>query len=251
MMILCLFFSCSQQEKNSVSPQAVSINDVTEDKAATKNTAKEVEKPATPVCNYDNDVSDLGLGLVQAPTTFELFNDSLLTNLFLQWDMHSSDTPPKPLCSKYYMPEYGIMHFICLQKTSTYFKVLVNFNEVKYFPATTEYQFQTWENYILSSYGIRRTTSEDGSIAYHQSLRSSPSESAKSIEIPEGLENFCPREIKGDWVKVTYDCFYNVEEPMNEGEPCHNYINKCKNPTSGWLRWRQKNKILIDIFLMP
>jgi hypothetical protein len=48
-----------------------------------------------------------------------------------------------------------------------------------------------------------------------------------------------------------YDCFYNDDNNPNEGEPCHNFIDKCKNPLTGWLRWRQENKLLIDIFLMP
>jgi hypothetical protein len=68
------------------------------------------------------------------------------------------------------------------------------------------------------------------------------------------LKNFKvvgPLEVKGEWVKVTYDCFYNDENNAFEGEPCHTYIDKCQNPVVGWLKWKQDNKILIDIFLMP
>jgi hypothetical protein len=82
-------------------------------------------------------------------------------------------------------------------------------------------------------------------------VRLGPSDGSKVLTIPQGFEMFCPMEIRGDWVKVRYDCFYNDENNPHEGEPCHNFIDECKDPVTGWLKWRNENKILIDIFLMP
>jgi hypothetical protein len=58
-------------------------------------------------------------------------------------------------------------------------------------------------------------------------------------------------EMRGDWVKVKYDCFYNDENNKYEGQPCQNFVNQCQNPLIGWIRWKQGNKLLIEIFLMP
>ncbi|QHL87901.1 hypothetical protein GU926_10850 [Nibribacter ruber] len=241
--------SCQPSEKAPIPKEESTI---VSDSISHKSEApsKEVVQAATQECSYDNESSSLGIGLVLAPDTFELFNDSLLTDRYLEWDVYSSDAPPKPTCSKYYMPEYAIMHFVCLQQTKAFYKVLVNNNQIKYFPKKKEYEFKTWENYILNGVGIRRATNENGSPANERPLQKNPSETSESIKIPEGHEHFCPLEVNGDWVKVTYNCFYNLERDPYEGEPCQ-FIDKCANPTTGWLKWREENKILIDIFLMP
>jgi hypothetical protein len=51
-------------------------------------------------------------------------------------------------------------------------------------------------------------------------------------------------------VRVNYDCFYNRENNSHEGEPCYNFINECQNPVTAWLKWKQGNKLLIDIMLL-
>ena len=62
---------------------------------------------------------------------------------------------------------------------------------------------------------------------------------------------FCPLEVQGDWVRVRYDCFYNKASNPHEGQPCSEYIAQCKTAPTGWLRWRQDNKLVIDIMLLP
>ena len=143
------------------------------------------------------------------------------------------------------------MHFVCIGKTDKAYKILINYSDIKYFPKTKSYDFKTWDQYILQSFGIRRLSAQTGDITASLPLRIEPSDNADTLPILKGHEMFCPIEVKGDWVKVKYDCFYNDENNPNEGEPCHNFIGKCKNPLTGWLRWRQESKLLIDIFLMP
>jgi hypothetical protein len=104
----------------------------------------------------------------------------------------------------------------------------------------------------LQSFGIRRKTDEtDENEKPLTTLRQSPTDSAAAISLPAGHEMFCAMEVQGDWLKVQYDCFYNDEDSKYEGQPCHNYIGKCSDAASGWLRWRKDNKLLVDIFLMP
>jgi hypothetical protein len=216
------------------------------------------EKPKTAVsakpaaltnCAYDNDVSSLGIGLVMAPEKFVLFNDSLLTDTFAKVDMYGADMNNSPVCSKFFKPDYGIMHFVCLGKTKTAYKVLNGQADVKYLPKTKAYAFMSWNDYISQSFGVRRIINNKGKRANHLPLRKRPG-SADTIAIPKGLEMFCPIKIQDDWLQVKYDCFYNDENSKHEGEPCSNYISKCKDPVTGWIKWREGNKLLIDVLIM-
>lgn len=247
-LISIFFLSCGQQKDKTGNSGETLVSTLVDTSAA-----KEVNKPVVHDnnCQYENEVSTLGIGVIIAPTQFDIFNDSILTNKFASRDMYSEDGNKTGICSKFFKPDYGIMHFVCVGKTDNAYKVLINYSEIKYFPKIKKYEFMTWDKYILQSFGIRRLTAETGDISQKLPLRHEPNDNATILTIPKGQEMFCPMEIKGDWVKVKYDCFYNDDNNPNEGEPCHNFIDKCKNPLTGWLRWRQENKLLIDIFLMP
>jgi len=232
---ICLaFFSC----KPKAGPAELKAAMATSPKPAAVNTPM-----------YNNDVSSLGIGLVMAPEKFVLFNDSLLTDTFAKVDMYGENMDKSPACSKFYKPDYGIMHFVCLDKTKTAFRIINDKTDVKYLPKTEGYNFITWEKYILSSFGIRRITNKTDKAINDQPLRKQPG-STDTVAIPKGLEMFCPVKLQGDWLQVKYDCFYNDENSKHEGEPCSIYISKCKNPETGWIRWREGNKLLIDILVM-
>ncbi|RYU90065.1 hypothetical protein EWM62_11020 [Mucilaginibacter terrigena] len=184
-----------------------------------------------------------------AADTVELFNDSLLTSRYIKVSMYGDNMNIAPVCPKFYKPDYGIMHFVCLSQTSKVYTVLNGKADVKYLPRVKGYDFITWEKYILSSFGVKRTTENGSRPVNDQPLRISPG-SADTVVIPKGLEMFCPVKLKGDWLKVKYDCFYNDEDTKHKSEPCNSYISECKNPTTGWIRWHEGNKLLIDIFVM-
>lgn len=201
---------------------------------------------------YDNDVSNLGIGIVIAPEFVEIYSDSLLKNKMVAFNMYSDNTEnSQNIYSKFYKPDYGIMHFVCLDETKIAYKVLVNYSTVKFLPKTAKYEFLVWNEYILQSYGINRLKKGIDNVLENMPLRKAPDNQSDTIPLPVGLEMFCPIELKGDWVKVKYDCFYNNEDSDNIGIPCHEYIDKCKEPLIGWLRWRKENKLCIGIFLMP
>ena len=246
-LILTIFFSCGQKSNNTESKIEI-IDNASVDNFSSQPINKQIDQDHN--CSYDNQVSSLGIGLIISPSRFEIYNDSLLNDKIASWDMYK-DEGKINLCSKLFKPDYGIMHFVCIAKSEKAYKVLVNFSEIKYLPKTKNYDFKTWDEYISQSFGIRRLINNKGDFSKNYSLRIKPNDNADTLVIPKGHELFCPMEIKGDWIKVRYDCFYNDENNSYEGEPCHNYIDKCKNPLTGWLRWRQENQLLIDIFLMP
>lgn len=200
--------------------------------------------------SYDNDVSSLGSGLILANEKFDLFNDSLLIEKFLTVHPFNGTNIETSIRPKFYSPDYGIIHFVCLDSNDKAYKVLINNSESKFIPKQNQ-SYTTWGNYIITSYGIIRRSMDKGGVFAKLPLRNEANDNADTIAIPQEHELFCPMEVKGDWVKVKYDCFYNDEQNEHEGTPCHEYIQLCTNPVAGWLKWREGNKVLIDIFLMP
>ncbi|MDB5272952.1 MAG: hypothetical protein JWO58_1319 [Chitinophagaceae bacterium] len=248
-----LLFSC---EENNNSIQEIAIqgdssktDDVSPQTPTEMQRIKTISDSFEDYCAFDEKTSSLGIGLVIAPEKLVLYEDSSLLNEFMNCDMNSGDVKRKKICCKFFKPDYGIMHFVCLDETALSYKVLINYDEVKYLPKS--YAFKTWEDYILESFGIRRILPEENPNEPILSLHKLPNVHSESLALPKGHELFCPMKVEGDWAKVKYDCFYNNENNDHEGEPCYSYIKECKEPLVGWLRWKQNNKLLIDIFLMP
>jgi hypothetical protein len=232
LFLLFIVFSCNQPSTN----QQLESNALPE--LLEKKDSISITKPqdSTVIYSYENETSTLGIGLVMGIDTMELYNDSLLQNLYVKWDMYQ-EQPNPTLYSKFWKPDYGIMHFICLEKNSKYFKVLINYNDIKFFPNTRKYKFENWEEYISSSYGI-------GSNPRDSVMYSEPDKKSSIIKIKgNGL---CALQIRGDWVKVA-DCNGALDEP------CSEILNQKPNKTAtkGWLKWKEKNKLLIAICLMP
>lgn len=245
-VIVLLFFSCTGNNKKE------KIKTKSENASVTKDSNITDTKRANRKCDIENAVSSLGIGVVIAPEKLAIYDDSSLTGKPVLISMYEQYDSLTDFCTFTFNPEYGLMHFACIGKTAKAFQVLINYSQVKYLPKEKGYEFQTWEQYIVSSFGVTRKTIERGEASIPiGALRKEPGDNADTVAIPVGLEMFCAIKVEGDWVKVQYDCFYNKENNLYEGQPCHNYINKCKDPLTGWLRWRKGNKILIDIYLMP
>lgn len=212
---------------------------------------KNPTRDAVTTCGYENNASSLGIGLVLAPQVFTLWSDSATTEEYLSVSTNTEEGI-YDICPQFYKPDYGILQFVCLASDPNTYTVLADSTTVKYIRKSTDgIVFKYWNEYILESFGIRRKRADELTNKSSHLLRAAPAESAPSIDVPSGHEMFCPMEVQNDWVKVRYDCFYNREQNPHEGEPCHNFIDQCENPVTGWLKWRDGNELLIDIFLMP
>ncbi|HSY61694.1 MAG TPA: hypothetical protein VK796_07445, partial [Cytophaga sp.] len=218
---LTLLFSCNQQSSENGAHQD-GLKQTSIDTINTQHSSVAIKKdPNENVYvheignhyEYDNDVRSLGLGLILTPEIIEIFDDSLLKEKFIMIDqLHAKKDREVSVYSKFYMPEYTIMHFVCLHETLTSYEVLVNYSDIKYLPKTKGYIFKTWRDYILNSYGVRRKTKKGDELAENFSLLKQANDHADTLAIPKGLEMFCPMDMKDDWIKVTYDCFYNFDD---------------------------------------
>jgi hypothetical protein len=74
------------------------------------------------------------------------------------------------VCSKFHKPDYGIMHFVCLEKTSRSFSVLTGFSEYKYISGAHAHQFKTWDKYILESFGVTRKAAREQPLRFLNAL---------------------------------------------------------------------------------
>jgi hypothetical protein len=232
-----ILLSCTQQSSTTLSADTLKS-----DSSDTVTTTKSPETiQVTQQCAYENEMSDLGVGLIIALSNFEVFNDSLLTDRFAEIKMYENEVAG--ICPLFFETDYGIMHFVCIGETENAYKVLTGTTDLKYIPKTKTSDVRTWDDYILQSYGIGRKTGS--------ALCQEPLDNSQTISVPGGYEIFCAMEVKGNWLKVKYDCFCNIENNPHEGEPCHAFINECDKPLTGWLKWRDQNKLLIEIFLVP
>src|SRR5581483_7644193 len=69
-------------------------------------------------CAYENEVSDLGIGLVDGAGIADIFNDSLLKHKAEHVESESSKFNGTKFCPKFFKPGYSIMLYVCLAKTA-------------------------------------------------------------------------------------------------------------------------------------
>lgn len=244
--ILSLFvFSCGNPNQEAVEHTRDQVDSVL--KAEKKTPANETlsaetdnEEPAQAVyCEYNNQVTSLGMGLLLMPGKCKFYNNKALTDLYMEWDLSENYDPPQLACALYYKPDYGIAHYVCLDSTEKYYHILINGNQEKYVPRIYGKIFENWPTYIFGSIGgINLPMNEEEGYYIHMT----PLETADKMAVQ--VNAFCPLDVQGDWVKVKLDC-YTFDE--KSAEDCHLYIDECKSTPVGWIRWRKGNKILIGI----
>lgn len=118
--------------------------------------------------------------------------------------------------------ETEVLALRCLSKDESVFKVLSEDGNVGYIPINEQkVKFQTWEEHVLNSL-FAVTFNEK-----NNSLHEDPSEGSKIIYYDKD-EFYHPYQIKGEWLQVKWG-----------SEGSWNY---------GWIRWRDKEKLLIGMF---
>lgn len=118
--------------------------------------------------------------------------------------------------------EYQILSLKCLSMSKDFYEVVLDNNEIGFISIKSkEIIFQTWEEHILNVFSI----GFDNNL---NPLLQSPSREAKVIKFDE--ENFyLPIEIKDEWLKLKW---------QDEKNQWH----------YGWIRWKEKDKLIIELF---
>lgn len=107
-LISFILISCRQRKNNNSSTTIV--NDSIEKSETDKISISDGNQN----CQDENNVSNLGIGIVIAPDELKIYNDSLLSDNFQIISTSNIETSKIKICPKYFYPEYNILHFVCL-----------------------------------------------------------------------------------------------------------------------------------------
>ena len=135
----------------------------------------------------------------------------------------------------FYKPDYGLYHFICLEKNSKYFKILINDSEIGFIPNNEKYIFKTWETILMSASVAR--------IDKQNLIRNSPKEKDEKIII-----NSCKYESMKviDIIEQNGEFWIEIFFATN----CEAYPEDNAERKTGWIKWRILEKLLVRIQLL-
>ncbi|MCD8440810.1 hypothetical protein [Tenacibaculum finnmarkense] len=163
---------------------------------------------------YYNEMGTLGIGLIKPLTDSLIFYKK---NIKTKQEIVSSFNP-FPITPVFYKPDYGIVYLICLEDTKEYYKIK-SIDGVFYLKKAN-YVFVDWKTFLMNSTGINNIDGKTNPIKKENSAKSEDLDWSESEEI-------IIIDVKKDWILI-----------QNEYEQI------------GWIKWKIKNKLLIEIYLL-
>jgi hypothetical protein len=123
--------------------------------------------------------------------------------------------------------DYFLLALKCTGEDQNRYEVIVNEDTgLKKFVKKDDaaLKFQSWEDHIKGAFAVKFNQVENP-------LRESPEGKVKNVGLPEDV-TFHPVQVNGEWLKVRWD---GSQEPK-------------KDAGSGWVKWRDHNQILVELF---
>jgi hypothetical protein len=147
------------------------------------------------------------------------------------WTIENLETEAKWLKPEVFgLDNSQFAFFRCKSKTTDWFELIVN-NEkgtALWVKQSQLIEFLTWEEYLKSMFVVSRIKDEK------QKIRKSPNDTSDEIEY-DGGDCFQIKRLKDDWIEVFTP------------DDCDIKFTKTKIG-SGWIKWRQGNKLLVDYY---
>jgi hypothetical protein len=157
--------------------------------------------------------------------TIEFFNDQSINS----WNIKNLKIQKEWFTPEVLWLDYSPLVFRVKSKTNLGIQIIVNnkTSQTYWVKWNKSMTFLTWETFLKNMFSVARLN------ASNQKIRKLPFENAEQINY-KGKDCFQVKSMKGDWIEIfTAD---NCDE------------SKAKLKT-GWLKWRQGNKLLIEYFL--
>lgn len=175
----------------------------------------------------------LGIGFAIATDPYSIGFDSIPGNIY-EDSLLTQQWTNAEVYPFFFKPDYGLYHFICLEKTDSYYKVLVNDNESAFIPNDSNFCFKTWDLILLGS-RVQRLNKQ-------LPIRTQPSETSGIVE------NACESDLFGvdDVLQKNGEYWLSVYFSVD----CQDYPDKNSKVMHGWIRWRDGNKLLVNIMLL-
>lgn len=174
---------------------------------------------------------ELGIGFVVATNPYQYEDGSHYKSFFTDKELRNRWTGS--VSPFFYKPDYALYHFICLEKTDTYYKILINDMLTVYLPNDAAFYFKSWDMILMES-SVVRLTADNPIRDEANSNRLIP------YKCPSGqLEVKDVIEMDGEyWIQVSFSP--TCEDVLDENSP----------RTYGWIKWRTKDKLLVNILLL-
>jgi len=188
--------------------------------------------------------TNLGVGLVSInfddKTTLYFYNDttdqepSKIINFFNDQTINSLNIKNIDKIQEWLKPEvlwldYSSFIFRCLKKEKKWFQVITN-NEngdTFWLKKSNQTDFKDWEDFLKNMFGVARLSDSK------QMIRISPADNGKIIDYIE-TDCFQVKSMKGKWIEIFTP----------------NYCTgRKKIISSGWFKWNDGNKLLIEYYI--
>jgi hypothetical protein len=169
----------------------------------------------------DNLIKELGIGLVQLVNPNEkiiLYNDSSCK--IIKTNQAKSGKDIIPILNK---PDYGIQFFVCLEKNSNYYKIVISKGKYAYIKPTQKYFYYDWHDFLKNQV----TSIENKNISSNPLFDKINGKviTIKNMQSDDEIEVI---EVKDDWLNIK-----NIT------------LNK-----EYWIKWREKNNLLVYLNLL-
>lgn len=122
-------------------------------------------------------------------------------------------------------PDYFLLALKCTGEDNNRYEVIVNEDTglKKFLKKDPALKFQSWEEHVKGAFAVKFNQVENP-------LRESPDGKARK-DLPKEVP-FHPVEAKGEWLKVRWG---ESQQPK-------------KDTASGWIKWRDGDQILVELF---
>ena len=176
---------------------------------------------------------ELGIGFVIASDPYQYEDGSHYQHFFVDKELKmkwsNGDITPY-----FYKPDYALYHFICLEKTDRYYKILINDFSTAYIPNDPHFYFKTWDMILIDASVVRLTEDNPIRDELNSASRIVPYNCRSGqLEVKDVIEK------DGEyWIQVSFS------------PTCEDVMDQYSPRTYGWIQWRTKNKLLVDILLL-
>lgn len=185
------------------------------------------------VFSQNSQPKSLGVGFVITADPYKYENHIIPKDIFKDHNLTQKWCSEK-VFPFYFKPEYGLFHFICLERKLQYYKILINDHEVAYLPNNENYYFKTWDAILFN------TTVER--LSKFNPIRNKKNDHA------EVIINSCENErLKVEDVQYQNGSYWLL---ISFSPECIDYPDKNNMVNYGWIKWREDGKLLVNILLL-
>jgi hypothetical protein len=166
---------------------------------------------------------------IEPAKTIKFFNDESINS----WSIKNLEEEKEWLKPEVLWLDYSSFIFRCLVKEENWCQIIANNESGKtyWLKQTKVTDFKDWEKYLQNMFSIGKLEDEP------QEIRTSPNDNSSVINY-FGYECFQVKRMKGDWIEISTP-EYCIKDKSD---------NKTKLE-SGWIRWKDGNKLLIQYYL--